>query len=159
MRLVEESEAPVAAEQLAATVAEIEVQKKDWEVQRLKTEEEQQQTIEAEQLASSELLTYSSRDARAQVNNGKRSKRLSSPPSVVMMDGIECIGTNGGDENAHTPRTRSKGTVKINLWTLDESPIAQKLVKSPVSVSPKTPQKSPEVNGVKRKLPKAKPST
>jgi hypothetical protein len=157
MRLVEESEAPVAAEQLAATVAEIEVQKKDWEVQRLKTEEEQQQALEAEQLASSELLTYSSRDSRAQVNNGKRSKRLSSPPSVVMVDGVECIGTNGGDEN--TPRTRSKGTVKINLWTLDESPIAQKLVKSPVGISPKTPQKSPEVNGVKRKLPKAKPST
>jgi hypothetical protein len=151
MKLVEESEAPVVADQLAATVAEIELQKKEWEVQRLKTEDEQRQVDEANALSSSEMLTYSSRDARAQVNNsvgGKRPKRLCSPS----FDGEG--GGGSGDEN--TPRTRSKGTVKINLWTLDESPIAPKVIKSPTGA--KLPQKSPEVNGVKRKVAKPKPT-
>uniref|UniRef100_A0A1A9WJY6 Helicase domino n=1 Tax=Glossina brevipalpis TaxID=37001 RepID=A0A1A9WJY6_9MUSC len=37
-------------------------------------------------------------------------------------------GTDGGtDTDNHTPRTRSRGSVKINLWTLDESPILSSL--------------------------------
>ncbi|CAB3367449.1 Hypothetical predicted protein [Cloeon dipterum] len=68
LKWVEQSEASSAAEQLAATEAEMEQQKREWELQRLKAAEEQRLAEEAEQMtASQDLLTYSSRDARAQI--------------------------------------------------------------------------------------------
>jgi len=64
----------------------------------------------------------------------------------------------------HTPRTRSRGTVKINLWTLDVSPVANALNKSSANRSlkkaprtestPKESQSEPRRKITQPKLPK-----
>ncbi|KAK3916242.1 Helicase domino [Frankliniella fusca] len=141
-----------SAKQLAEAEAEIERQKKDWEMNRLaaaKEEEERRQ-----RLADDEpMLTYSRDDANTQVNSkkiGMRSKRFSAgDDKKEKVDGkkeiikrkrkllreeskdndSESIHSNDSHDmplNNHnadptSPRTRSRGSVSINLWTLDRS--------------------------------------
>lgn len=94
MRFIEETEAAWSAEQLAAAEAEIEQQKREWEEERLSALRLQEEVeVRDKADASEELLTYSREDAQNQVNNTPQ------------------------------PRTRSKATVQIDLWTLDVSPI------------------------------------
>lgn len=94
MRFIEETDSAWSAEQLAAAEAEIEQQKREWEEGRLaalREEEEEQRRAIAEETGE-ELLTYPGEDAR-QVN------------------------TSTPRERTHT---RSKGTVSLDLWTLDK---------------------------------------
>lgn len=199
MKFVEDTEAVWSAEQLAAAEAEIEQQKREWELGRLQVLKEEaghhtQVTDDDEQ-----LLTFSHEDAHNQVNNstgpnnsdeskrsvvgssrrsrggsrgrgrgrgGNRNYSGGRNSSASDIDTSSCndvnaassideeeeesdekdsssddesyIGSrysrNSGNRKAtipnnhrlissNSPRTRSSGTVSINLWTLDVSPI------------------------------------
>lgn len=82
MRFVEETGGAWTAEQLKQAEAEIELQKKEWEANRLaavkKEEEEELKRMEDE----NEIITYSSEDAKNQVNN-KSKKPVNKRISVV----------------------------------------------------------------------------
>lgn len=59
----------------------------------------------------------------------------------------------------HTPRTRSRGSVKINLWTLDMSPVLNNLGRSAggrsaKKVAPKETQSEPRPKAVRRTVAK-----
>lgn len=104
MKFIEETEAAWSAEQLAAAEAEIEQQKREWEEERLAALRLQEEVNERDKAdAAEELITYSGEDARNQVNNTTQ------------------------------PRTRSRATVQIDLWTLDVSPIPSTTVGKPLS--------------------------
>lgn len=178
MTFVEETDS-WSAKQLAEAEAEIERQKKDWEMNRLAAAREQEER--RQRLADDEpMLTYSREDANTQVNSSKkigmRSKRMSGGKRSLLsarssrcnsrnnsLDGSldgddskdkvegkklkllkrkrkllkedlvdndsESIHSNDSHDmslNNHnsdptSPRTRSRGTVSINLWTLDRS--------------------------------------
>jgi hypothetical protein len=179
---VEESESAWTAEQFAAAEAEIEHQKREWEMGRLRALQEQQREQEEEEELkqaenqSSNLLTYSGRDAHSQVNTAGRGRgrpsktqrgrnvargvkqKLSAATDKVQENGVDSSSDSesGKEEedqsieeeeeeessddsdsesssdasespnncvDPNSPRTRSRGTVKINLWTLDVSPI------------------------------------
>ncbi|XP_014224907.1 helicase domino isoform X1 [Trichogramma pretiosum] len=74
MRFVEDSDGHFAAAQLAAAERELEEQKKEWELDRLRAlrDEEERQARLAED-DDENLITYSQEDARNQVNNNKNS--------------------------------------------------------------------------------------
>lgn len=176
MTFVEETDS-WSAKQLAEAEAEIERQKKDWEMNRLAAVREEEER--RQRLADDEpMLTYSREDANTQVNStkkmGVRGKRLSVGKRMQLsakssrcnsrtnsIDGIEdedrkekiedrkeivrrkkridkdehrdddgeSIHSNDSHDmplNNHnadptSPRTRSRGSVSINLWTLDRS--------------------------------------
>jgi len=60
---------------------------------------------------------------------------------------IDKISSSGnGDKVTSSPRTRSRGTVKINLWTLDDSPIL------PAKRHKVGPLKTPELSREERQL-------
>lgn len=130
MKFIEETEAAWSAEQLAAAEAEIEQQKREWEEERLaalrlQEEEEERNAVEA----SEELLTFSREDSQNQVNNtSKTATTIKTTPTT----------------SSHLPRTRSRATVHIDLWTLDVSPIApgqpQPLKKDKISKPSPPPQ-------------------
>lgn len=203
MKFVEDTEAAWSAEQLAAAEAEIEQQKREWELGRLQVLKEETDRHARVSDDDEQLLTFSHEDAHNQVNNStgpsnsddsKRfviggSRRLrgsgrgrgrgrggggtrtySGANNYSASDGdtSSCNDVNatssvdeedeesdekdsssGDDEsyvvgsrsnrssasrkstipNNHrftspnSPRTRSRGTVSIDLWTLDVSPI------------------------------------
>lgn len=201
MKFVEDTEAVWSAEQLAAAEAEIEQQKREWELGRLQVLKEEAGHHTRVTDDDEQLLTFSHEDAHNQVNNstgpsnsdeGKRSvvgssrrgrgggrgrgrgrgrrRNYSGARNSAASDGdtSSCTDANAasslddeeeeeeesdekdssGDEsyvvsrysrnsgnrkaaipNNHrlispnSPRTRSSGTVSINLWTLDVSPI------------------------------------
>nr|CAD7426185.1 unnamed protein product [Timema monikensis] len=150
MRFMEETEATWSAEQLAAAEAEIEQQKHEWEMGRLRAlqdEEERRARLTDE---DDVLLTFSSEDAHNQVNTGSgRARRLrrrhSRTNSTTSEDKLSSTEEEEEDSssseelrkarlgisklpllNNHTtprqsPRTRSRGSVRINLWRLDMS--------------------------------------
>ena len=195
MKFVEDTEAVWSAEQLAAAEAEIEQQKREWELgrlQALKDEEERRARLTDD---DDQLLTFSQEDAHNQVNNSTgpsnsdeskksgvdRSRKLkasgrmrrrrvesrnhsgdlsSASDDQISSDNDIDVGSSfeedaieesddksdsSGDESYHygsrnqhrkssisnnhrltnpnSPRTRSRGSVSINLWTLDVSPI------------------------------------
>lgn len=116
MRFIEETE--TSAEQLAAAEAEIEQQKREWEEERLAALRLQEKLAEREASdASEELLTYAREDAQNQVN------------TQVKLN------------NTTQPRTRSKATVHIDLWTLDEKEQVERKRerKPPAATSTPTP--------------------
>uniref|UniRef100_A0A1B6KGE4 Helicase C-terminal domain-containing protein n=1 Tax=Graphocephala atropunctata TaxID=36148 RepID=A0A1B6KGE4_9HEMI len=118
MKFIEETEAVWSAEQLAAAEAEIEHQKREWEEERLTALRLQEEEEERAAVeASEELLTYSREDAQNQVNN------------------------------TPLPRTRSRATVHIDLWTLDDSPIPP----GQTGKKDKTSKPSPQVEPKKEK--------
>ncbi|XP_043258591.1 helicase domino isoform X2 [Colletes gigas] len=210
MKFVEESEGAFSAAQLAAAERELEEQKKEWELDRLRAlreeEERQMRLVDDDE----KPLTFGREDAQNQVNSASNSKKLVSkrlPPSRrrrrsrrnnsksaqesdsesetttesesesqedVVEDSLdeesshtESQSQGGEDEeeeeeeedeeeeeeeeandqknserggyrkrknrsnksfsqnhfDLNSPRTRSRGNVKINLWTLDVSPI------------------------------------
>lgn len=193
MKFVEECDGNFSAAQLAAAERELEEQKKEWEMNRLKAlrEEEERRMRIADD--DEEPLTYGREDAQNQVNNPNSSKRSlaskkapasrrsarnrtannlrhssrlsnfnsrsssdSDAESTTTNDsetetqsevGVDSADdSNNDDDNYHSikihpnykmkekdaqnngfdlnsPRTRSRGNVKINLWTLDDSPI------------------------------------
>ncbi|XP_059482189.1 helicase domino isoform X2 [Neocloeon triangulifer] len=118
MKLVEESEAPVAAEQLAATVAEIEQQKKEWEVQRLRADEEERQQQADD--TPSDLLTYSSRDARSQIwKSGEEVMPMWCPPTppqetndVYIDHNLDLLYENSPMAEERLPGVHSKRDLK-----------------------------------------------
>lgn len=197
MKFVEESEGAFSAAQLAAAERELEEQKKEWELDRLRAlrEEEERRMRLADD--DEKPLTFGREDAQNQVNSASNSKKLVNkklPPNRrrnsrknisksaqesesetetttesesesqedVVEDSLDeesshTESQSQGDEDeeeeeAHdqndsekggypkrknrsnksfsqnhfdlnSPRTRSRGNVKINLWTLDVSPI------------------------------------
>ncbi|XP_020707838.2 helicase domino isoform X1 [Athalia rosae] len=199
MKFVEESEGSFSAAQLAAAERELEQQKKEWELDRLRAlrEEEERRMRLADD--DEKPLTFGREDAQNQVNNTSNSKKLvnkKTPPSrrstrtsshsVRESSESETETTTSesesqedqvedspDEESSHTesqsqedddeeenddeedrgrqnnskssspsknrnksnrstdksqwdlnsPRTRSRGDVKINLWTLDVRPI------------------------------------
>lgn len=201
MKFVEESEGSFSAAQLAAAERELEQQKKEWELDRLRAlrEEEERRMRLADD--DEKPLTFGREDAQNQVNNTSTSKKLvnkKTPPSrrsarrgsqgaressesetetttsesESQEDQVEDSpdeesshtesqsqedddeegegeeeGEGGGRQNEskssgssrsknrsnrstdksswdlNSPRTRSRGNVKINLWTLDVRPI------------------------------------
>lgn len=200
MKFVEDTEAVWSAEQLAAAEAEIEQQKREWEMGRLQVLKEEADRRTRVTDDDEQLLTFSHEDAHNQVNNSTgpsnsdeskrsvvggsrrsrggsrgrggrgrgRSRNYSGAQNFSASDGdtSSCNDVNAassvdeeeeesddkdsstGDEsyigsrysrnsgnrkptipNNHrlispnSPRTRSSGTVSINLWTLDVSPI------------------------------------
>ena len=173
MTFVEETDS-WSAKQLAEAEAEIERQKKDWEMNRLAAVREEEER--RQRLADDEpILTYSREDANIQVNSGKklgvRSKRLPAGKRIQLSarssrcnsrsnsidDSVEeddkkekvedrkeilrrkkridrdddgesihsndshDISMNNHNADPTSPRTRSRGSVSINLWTLDRS--------------------------------------
>ena len=112
MKFVEDTESAWSAEQLAAAEAEIEQQKKEWELGRLAAlrDEESEKKRKADE-ENEDLITYAGTDARNQVYN---KSNLESGQNALV-DGVD----------PNSPRTRSHGRVSIDLWTLDESPIPQ----------------------------------
>lgn len=140
MRFIEETEAAWSAEQLAAAEAEIEQQKREWEEERLaalrlQEEEDERNAVEA----SEELLTFSREDAQNQVNNStKTGSSIKSTPTT----------------SGHLPRTRSRATVHIDLWTLDVSPIASGQSQPPKKdkINKTPPQPAGEVKKEKKLL-------
>ncbi|KAG8223943.1 hypothetical protein J437_LFUL003751 [Ladona fulva] len=182
MKYLEESDA-WSAEQLAAAEAEIEQQKKEWELGRLRAlqEEEERRACSTDD----EIITFSREDAENQVNRkprgggrgrgrgGRRGRRGRGRGSDIgnsgqCTNGASSSGDSDGEGDSSvsdqsegsseggledpegdvegdlkngcdrtddssswlqnhvsrdSPRTRSRGTVKINLWTLDVSPI------------------------------------
>lgn len=215
MTFVEETDS-WSAKQLAEAEAEIERQKKDWEMNRLAAAREQEER--RQRMADDEpLLTYSREDANTQVNSSKkismRSKRLSGGKRSLLsarssrcnsrnnsLDGSldgddvkekvegkklmlkrkrklikedladndsESIHSNDSHDmslNNHnsdptSPRTRSRGSVSINLWTLDRgaspstlevpgSPNFQSTVKKRKRGRPKRVDRTEGVNNV-----------
>ncbi|KAK0093865.1 hypothetical protein PV326_012451 [Microctonus aethiopoides] len=206
MNFIEESDGAFTAAQLAAAERELEQQKKEWELDRLRAlrEEEERRMRMADD--DEKPLTFSREDAQNQVNNTSNSKRLGSNKnrrkivpsrrntrsysnkSCEMRESSESetettsesesesqedlVEDSHDEESSHTesqsqdddddegvegdesqndsenggrysrrrgryrkanysknhldlnsPRTRSRGNVKINLWTLDVSPI------------------------------------
>ena len=202
MKFVEESEGSFSAAQLAAAERELEEQKKEWELDRLRAlrEEEERQMRLADD-DEEKPLTFGREDAQNQVNSSINSKKLlnkkalpsrkslrrsnrriqdssesetettSDSESESQEDEEELVEDSPDEESSHTesqsqgdddeedendgvnsqdecenggcsknkgrsskqtsknkldlnsPRTRSRGNVKINLWTLDVSPI------------------------------------
>ncbi|CAG2065915.1 unnamed protein product, partial [Timema podura] len=148
MRFMEETESTWSAEQLAAAEAEIEQQKHEWEMGRLRAlqdEEERRARLTDE---DDVLLTFSSEDAHNQVNTGsgrarrlrRRHSRTGSTTSEDKLSSTEEEDSSSSEElrkarlgisklpvlNNHktprqSPRTRSRGSVRINLWRLDMS--------------------------------------
>lgn len=127
MRFIEETEAAYTAEQLAAAEAEIEQQKREWEEERLAALRLQEELAEREASdASEELLTYAREDAQNQVN-----KHTTTSHTQVKLNNAQ-------------PRTRSKATVHIDLWTLDEKEQAErKRERKPTATSTPTPTPPP----------------
>ncbi|XP_012272467.1 helicase domino isoform X2 [Orussus abietinus] len=201
MKFVEESEGTFSAAQLAAAERELEQQKKEWELDRLRAlrEEEERRMRMADD--DEKPLTFGREDAQNQVNSSNSSPRKlvnkKAPPSRRSMRRCssksvqessesetetttesdsesqeDLVGDSPDEESSHTesqsqgdeeeeeeeeeegdsqnesesggysrnknrskrstdnscfdlnsPRTRSRGNVKINLWTLDVSPI------------------------------------
>lgn len=196
MKFVEESEGAFSAAQLAAAERELEEQKKEWELDRLRAlrEEEERRMRLADD--DEKPLTFGREDAQNQVNSASNSKKLVNkklPPNRrrnsrknisksaqesesetetttesesesqedVVEDSLDeesshTESQSQGDEDEeeetndqndsekggypkrknrsnksfsqnhfdlNSPRTRSRGNVKINLWTLDVSPI------------------------------------
>ena len=196
MKFVEESEGAFSAAQLAAAERELEEQKKEWELDRLRAlrEEEERRMRLADD--DEKPLTFGREDAQNQVNSASNSKKLVNkklPPNRrrnsrknisksvqesesetetttesesesqedVVEDSLDeesshtesqSQGDEDEEEETHdqndsekggypkrknrtnksfsqnhfdlnSPRTRSRGNVKINLWTLDVSPI------------------------------------
>ncbi|XP_035738518.1 helicase domino-like isoform X2 [Vespa mandarinia] len=201
MKFVEESEGAFSAAQLAAAERELEEQKKEWEMDRLRAlrEEEERRMRLADD--DEKPLTFGREDAQNQVNSANNSKKLvnkkvpqgrrrrrgsrkrnsrstressesetetttesdsDSQEEDVVEDSLDeesshTESQSQGDEedeeeetdnrndsergsypkrnnrsnkpcdqnhfDLNSPRTRSRGNVKINLWTLDVSPI------------------------------------
>nr|XP_050859524.1 helicase domino isoform X2 [Vespula vulgaris] len=201
MKFVEESEGTFSAAQLAAAERELEEQKKEWEMDRLRAlrEEEERRMRLADD--DEKPLTFGREDAQNQVNSANNSKKLvnkkvpqgrrrrrgsrkrnsrstressesetetttesdsDSQEEDVVEDSLDeesshTESQSQGDEedeeeetdnrndsergtypkrnnrsnkpcdqnhfDLNSPRTRSRGNVKINLWTLDVSPI------------------------------------
>ncbi|XP_034942054.1 helicase domino isoform X2 [Chelonus insularis] len=207
MKFVEESEGAFSAAQLAAAERELEQQKKEWELDRLRAlrEEEERRMRMADD--DEKPLTFSREDAQNQVNNTSNSKRVGNKKRQVApsrrssrrrssrsaressdsetetsteseSESQEDLDVSNDEQSSHTesqsqgedeeeevadshnessirqrkfvkrrpgrpgrqvrvpktklrknhldlnsPRTRSRGDVKINLWTLDVSPI------------------------------------
>ncbi|XP_078045773.1 domino helicase isoform X2 [Augochlora pura] len=200
MKFVEESEGAFSAAQLAAAERELEEQKKEWELDRLRAlrEEEERRMRLADD--DEKPLTFGREDAQNQVNNASNSKKLVSKKLPANSRGRrrrssrrnnsksaqesesesesttesesesqeDAVEDSLDEESSHTesqsqgdeddeeeedeandserggypkrknrsnksfnqnhfdlnsPRTRSRGNVKINLWTLDVSPI------------------------------------
>ncbi|XP_017885705.1 helicase domino isoform X2 [Ceratina calcarata] len=197
MKFVEESEGAFSSAQLAAAERELEEQKKEWELDRLRAlrEEEERRMRLADD--DEKPLTFGREDAQNQVNSASNSKKLVNkklPPNRrrnsrknisksaqesesdtdtttesesesqedVVEDSLDeesshTESQSQGDEDEeeeemndqndsekgeypkrknrsnksfsqnhfdlNSPRTRSRGNVKINLWTLDVSPI------------------------------------
>lgn len=197
MKFVEEAEGTFSAAQLAAAERELEQQKKEWELDRLRAlrEEEERRMRMADD--DEKPLTFSREDAQNQVNNTSNSKRVGSRKRPVVQASRrssrrlsvressdsetetttesesesqeDLVEESPDEESSHnesqsqdddgegndsqhesenggqyskrgkhrskakfnrknhldlnSPRTRSRGNVKINLWTLDVSPI------------------------------------
>lgn len=177
MNFVEETDTALSAEQLAAAEAEIEHQKREWEMGRLQAmKEEEERRLRLADEDDDSLLTFSRVDSKNQVNNNSGSGKIPVGGHIKGRENVlggkeigenhdsgsrsddsesECTIENdtpttsdgecgSGSEsdldvrvkrryskqysNNHvtsnnSPRTRSRGSVSINLWTLDVSPI------------------------------------
>ncbi|CAK9821897.1 Helicase ssl-1 [Anthophora retusa] len=196
MKFVEESEGAFSAAQLAAAERELEEQKKEWELDRLRALREEEERRMRLVDDDEKPLTFGREDAQNQVNSASNSKKLVNkklPPNRrrksrknisksaqesesetetttesesesqedVVEDSLDeesshTESQSQGDEDEeeetndqndsekggypkrknrsnksfsqnhfdlNSPRTRSRGNVKINLWTLDVSPI------------------------------------
>ncbi|KAB7496302.1 Helicase domino [Armadillidium nasatum] len=179
MHFLEESDEGILAE-AERLAAEIEQQKKEWEMGRLQALQDEEKRFNIEEEDDEDMLTYSSVDAHNQVKNqgGKKEGRCRGRPrgrsvkslkkvrkivsSNLSSDENSCDSDNYNDSSSvenkdsyseasdeedsiakrvkaseystlslgrgskgdkESPRTRSRGPLKINLWTLDETPL------------------------------------
>lgn len=179
MHFLEESDEGILAE-AERLAAEIEQQKKEWEMGRLQALQDEEKRFNIEDEDDEDMLTYSSVDAHNQVKNqgGKKEGRCRGRPrgrsvkslkkvrkivsSTLSSDENSCDSDNYNDSSSvenkdsyseasdeedsiakrvkaseystlslgrgskgdkESPRTRSRGPLKINLWTLDETPL------------------------------------
>ncbi|KFB48687.1 AGAP006165-PB-like protein [Anopheles sinensis] len=74
-------------------------------------------------------------------SRGGRSRDSRSKTPIAAAGEDHSGGDQSGNPTAATPRTRSRGTVKINLWTLDDSPMlpVYKRTKTKSTPSPQLP--------------------
>ena len=171
MKFLEESDEGLIAE-AERLAAEIEQQKKEWEMGRIQAMREEEDRLRQEE--SDEMLVYSSSDSRNQVSSSSKDSDEDNSSSVSDSsdDESDDDSSSEGDEehskmnnversrkktSENSPRTRSRGHVSINLWTLDENPLPacrnkynspklrcddnsdnKKLSPSPVALSPPT---------------------
>lgn len=150
MKYVEENEAAWSAEQLAAAEAQIEEQKREWELNRQTAIEAEEARLREEEEADS--MVY----AREPCNEVKRKRKpASSESSDSDGESSEDTDTDSGESSsseeeevssgeevaarvrpsaaAPARKTRSRGTVNINLWTLDDETAAQKATKRKIA--------------------------
>ncbi|CAH2086991.1 unnamed protein product [Euphydryas editha] len=125
MRLVETSEAATEAER--AALGEMRRQLREWEQARRALRDE---PAADEPEAEPDLeLTYSREDSRAKVRARRRrrarvavkSPPAPPPPPSPPPSPPAAAPARAPPPAAPQPRTRSRGTVHINLWTLDEA--------------------------------------
>ncbi|VVD05859.1 unnamed protein product [Leptidea sinapis] len=114
MRMVESSEAASEAERTA--LGEMQRQLREWEQARaaLRTQHDELGDAPA---ADEPALTYSGEDARTKVRARRRRRRVPPAPAAAHDPAPPAAPAAPA---APAPRTRSRGTVHINLWTLDE---------------------------------------
>lgn len=179
MNFLEESDEGILAE-AERLAAEIDQQKKEWEMGRLQALQDEEKRFNIEEEDDEDMLTYSSVDAHNQVKNqgGKKEGRGRGRPKGSTVKNVRKVrktisGNSSSDEETydsdnyndssslenkdsyseasdeedsvakrvkaseysslslgrrskgdkHSPRTRSRGPLKINLWTLDETPL------------------------------------
>lgn len=103
MRFVEETGGLWTAEQLRAAEAEIELQKREWEANRLEALQKEQEA-ERQRQEEDELLTYSRADAKNQVNSTKSKFNSKQPRKLSTIT-----------HNSHNNRTnRKRGSAHLN---------------------------------------------
>lgn len=96
-------------------------------------EEEEEEEDEDDDECSLDVMIDSNDAANETDSNrtGNDNDSLSSLtlPSTSFVMATAALDASQGEGSVNSPRTRSRGSVKINLWTLDESPLAAVAVK------------------------------
>ena len=134
MQFLEESDEGIIAE-AERLAAEIEQQKKEWEEGRLQAMKEEEDRLRQED--SDERLTYSSDDSRNQVSSDDDDEGDEDGDDEEEEENEQQDSSSEEDKPLQrrrlprkknkkaeeSPRTRSRGHVSINLWTLDDRPL------------------------------------
>ncbi|RXG53817.1 Helicase domino [Armadillidium vulgare] len=142
MHFLEESDEGILAE-AERLAAEIEQQKKEWEMGRLQALQDEEKRFNIEDEDDEDMLTYSSVDAHNQMKTVVTVIIIMTPRQWKIKTHIQRPVTRktvlqkelkaseystlslgrGSKGDKESPRTRSRGPLKINLWTLDETPL------------------------------------
>lgn len=127
MRFVEESDGTFSAAQLAAAERELEEQKKEWELDRLRAMKEEEERQKRMSDDDENLLTFSSEDAKNQVNNSNSSRRASNKLGLQKINNRGRRGNRGRRVNRgrrpsvrnHTPQ-QERSSRRSSRFKTDE---------------------------------------